>query len=129
EATVTIRTVADEPAITDELAAAVRSAYDAEQGEHGLPVATEDLVAWLCHHRPDLFKRPLPPLSDWCAAAGLDVNGNLVAHSSSVWRQDLLRRRIVRVYDLVSEPHWRRVLARAVEVLADPDATIDDVRS
>ncbi len=129
EATITISVVADEPATTDTLTAVVRAAYDAEQQEHGLPVATEDLVVWLCHHHPDLFTSPLPPLRDCCASAGLDVNGHLVAHDALVWRQELLRRRIGRVFDIVPETHWRRVLARAVEVLADPDASIDDVRS
>lgn len=129
EATVTIAIVADEPAVTDALTAAVRAAYDSEQREHGLPVSAEDLVVWLCHHRPDLFLSPLPPLSDWCTAAGLDVNGSLVAHDASVWRRDLLRRRHYQVMDLVPEPHWQTVLGRGVEVLADPDASIDDIRT
>jgi hypothetical protein len=128
EATVTIGVVADEPAMTDAMAAAVRTAYDSEQHEHQLPVSAEDLIVWLCHRDPDLFTSSLPPLSDWCEAAGLELNGSMVAHDVSVWRRDLLRRRYYEVADLVSEPHWRSVLGRAVEMLADPDASIDDVR-
>jgi hypothetical protein len=129
EATVTIEVVADEPAMTDALAAAVRAAYDAEQHEHGLPVGAGDLVVWLCHHHPDLFTSPLPPLSDWFAAAGLEQSGSLVAHDASVWRLDLLHRRLRHVAGIVAEPHWRKVLGRAVQTLADPEASIDDVRT
>jgi hypothetical protein len=128
EATVTIGVVAHQPAMTDALAAAVRTAYDSEQHEHQLPVSAEDLIVWLCHRDPDLFTSSLPPLSDWCEAAGLELNGSMVAHDVSVWRRDLLRRRYYEVADLVSEPRWRSVLGRAVQVLADPDASIDDVR-
>lgn len=129
EATVTIGVVADEPEMTDALAATVRAAYDREQHEHGLPVSAEDLIVWLCHHHPELFTSALPPLSDWFDAAGLEQNGSMVAHDESVWRHDLLRRRHYEIIDLVPEPHWRNILGRAVEVLADPDASIDDVRS
>ncbi len=129
EATVAIDVVADEPLMTDALAVAIRAAYDAEQHEHGLPVSTEDLVVWLCHHHPDWFTTPLPPLSDWCDAAGLELSGSLVAHDASVWRRDLLHRRVHQVMDLVPEPHWRSVLGRALEVLDDPDASIDQIRT
>jgi hypothetical protein len=129
EATVTISAISGEPAMTSALAAIVRTAYDSEQHEHGLPVSAQDLVVWLCHHHPELFRSAGAPLSDWCAAAGLEVNGNLVAHDDSVWRRDLLRRRLHEVADVVADPHWRRVLARAMDVLADPDASVDDVRA
>lgn len=129
EATVTIDLLTDAPEVTDGLAASVRAAYDGEQAEHGLPVSCEDLVVWLCHHHADLFTSPLPPLSDWFEPAGLEPNGNLVAHDVSVWREDLLRRRLERVFDLVSGSQWRVVAGRAVETLADPDASIDDLRT
>lgn len=129
EATLTIGVVADEPPMTAALAATMRAAYDAEQHEHGLPVRTEDLVVWLCHHRPELFTSPLPPLSQWCVEAGLEVSGSRVAHDDSVWRRDLVRERLHQVMDLVPEKHWRRVLGRAVEVLVDPEASPDDIRT
>ncbi len=128
DAIVVIDVVADEPAMTDALAAVVRTAYDAEQHEHGLPVSAEDLVVWLCYHH-ELFADPLPPLSAWCDAAGLELNGSMVAHDPSVWRRDLLHRRLHHVADVVPEQHWRKVLGRAVDVLADPDASIDDIRT
>lgn len=129
EATVTMSVVADEPAMTDELAALVRAAYDSEQAEHGLSVTTEELVVGLCHHHPELFRSPLPPLSDWCDAAGLELNGNMVAHDESVWRRDLLVRRLHEVGDLVPERRWRSVLGRALEALLDPDASPDAIRN
>lgn len=129
EATITIDVLTDAPPVTGALADAVRAAYDDEQHEHGMPVAADDLTIWLCHYHPDLFTSPLAPLSEWCAAAGLEQAGHLVAHDVSVWRRDLASRRINDVIDLVSESLWREVLSRAVDVLADPDASIDDVRA
>lgn len=128
-AIITIKAVADEPSMSDDLAVAVRAAYDEEQHEHGLPVSAEELVIWLCHHRPDLFTRPLPPLSDWFAAAGLDLSGSAVAHDASVWRNELLRSRYRQVADLVPEWEWRLVLGRAMGVLSNPEALIDDIRT
>ena len=128
EATITIGVVADAPAMTDALPLALRGAYDDEQREHGLPVSAEDLIMSLCHHHPDMFTSPLPPLAEWCDAAGLELNGNLVAHDAVVWRRNLAHLRLHEVMDLVPERHWRLVLGRAIEVLADPDASIDDIR-
>jgi hypothetical protein len=129
EATITVDALTDEPPVTDEFASAVRGAYHDEQREHGLPVSTEQLIVWLCHRHPECFRSPLPPLSECCAAAGLEVRGNEVAHDDSVWRRSLLTRRLREVFDATPDAHWRTVLARAVDVLADPDASIDDVRS
>ncbi|MGE0305930.1 MAG: YecA family protein [Acidimicrobiia bacterium] len=129
EAVITIDVIAGAPMMTDELATALRAAYDSEQFEHGLAVSTEDLVAWLCHHHPDWFTTPLPPLSDWCDAAGLELDGNQVAHEASVWRRELHIRRFNQVMDLVPERRWREVLGRAMELLDDPDASIDDLRT
>ncbi len=129
EATITITVADDQPVMTDALSAAVRAAYDDEQHEHGLPVTAENLIVWLCHHHPEFFSTPLPPLSDWFDAAGLELNGSMVAHDASVWRLDLLRRRHYLLMDLVPERKWREVLGRAVEVLDDPEASIDDIRA
>jgi hypothetical protein len=128
-ATLDLRAVAGRPPLTESLAQAVRAAYDDEQREHGLPVSFEELAVWLCVRRPELFTAALPPLSEWCAAAGLESNGNKVAHDVSVWRRELMLHRLHRVMDEVADRHWRIVLGRAVEVLSDPDASIDDVWS
>lgn len=129
EATVTITVVADEPAMTDDLTTAVRAAYDAEHGRHGLPVNSEHLALWLCHHRPELFTTALPPLIEWCAAAGLDTSGNLIVHDAAVWRRSRAADRIDHIEAIVDDERARAVLCRAVEVLDDPDASVDDVRS
>lgn len=128
-ATIDVRAVAGEPQLTELMAASVRAAYDDEQREHGLPVSFEELAVWLCVRRPELFTAELPPLSEWCAAAGLESNGNKVAHDVSVWRRELMLRRLHRIMDEVADRQWRIALGRAVEVLSDPDASIDDVRS
>lgn len=129
DAVVTIEVVGDAPAMSDELPIAVRAAYDREQHEHGLPVTAERLVVSLCHHQAELFTGTRPPLSEWCDAAGLQRNGNLVAHDDTVWRRDLLRRQIYEIMDLVADGPSRRSLTRAVEVLGDPDADVDEVRA
>lgn len=129
DATVEICVLGDAPETTDNLAATVRAAYDSEQHEHGLPVAAEDLIIWLCHHQPDMFRTPLPPLSDLLERAGLVLDGSHVAHDAAVWRNDQLSRQIHRLLDRVPEPHRRKVLGRALEVLPDPDAEIDLVRT
>ncbi len=129
DASVTISVTTDEPEKTGALATVVLEAYDDEQHEHGLPVSAVELVMWLCHHRPELFTSPLPPLSDWCTAAGLEIDGNLVAHDASVWRTLLLSRRLREIADMVSEPHLRTVLSRAVAAIPEPDQAIDEVRA
>ena len=127
EATITIAVVADEPAMTDALAAAVLAADDDEQHEHGLPVSAQDLIVWLCHHHPG-SSDPLPPLSDWFDAAARTEREHGRPRRVRVAR-DLLRRRHYMLIDLVSERQWREVLGRAVEVLAEPEASIEDVRT
>jgi hypothetical protein len=129
EATIDIRVVAKEPAMMAVFAEAVRAAYDDEQREHGLPVSFEELAVWLCCRRPELFMGELPPLSQWCDAAGLESNGNKVAHDSSVWRRESMLRHFHRIADEVVDRHWRGVLGRAVEVLCDPETSADDIRS
>lgn len=126
DATVTITVAAHEPTMTDALASLVWEAYD-DQSD-GLPVSAEDLIVWLCHHHHDLFREPLPPLTDWCAAAHLDLDGSEVAHDDSVWRASMVAKRLHRVFEIVPEERWSIVLGNAVEVLDDPEASIDDLR-
>ena len=129
DATITIRAIDEPAAPTEELIATVRAAYEAEQYEAGLPISAEDLAFWLCHYHPEMFTTPLPPLGDLIEQAGLRLNGSFMAHDASVWRQDMQAKRTYRLLDLVPEPHWRKVLGRAIEVLPDPDADIDQVRA
>lgn len=129
DATIAIELLDHEPEATPDLLAAVRAAYDREVEESGLPVSSVDLMVNLCHHRPELFTSPLPPLSDCIEAAGLQLDGGLMAHDQAMWHRDLLFRRLRQVADAVPEPQWRRVLGQAVEVLDDPAASVESVRA
>ena len=128
DATVSIEVAADVAPLDGRLPRLLRDAYDDEQREHGLPVSTEDLVLWMCHRDPQLFRRPLPPLSDWIEAAGLQLDGSLVAHDAAVWRRNQMVRRLGRLADLTPDREVRGAVWRAVEVLPDPDTRLDEVR-
>lgn len=128
DATVSIEVAGDVAPLDDRLLRLLRDAYDDEQREHGLPVSTEDLVLWLCHHDPELFRRPLPPLSDWIEAAGLQSEGSLVARDAAVWRRHQMVRRLGQLADLTPDREARRAVGWAVEVLPDPDTRLDEVR-
>ncbi len=129
EATVTIAVIPDEAAPTGEVVEHVRAAYDESVAEPGLPVDGSELMWWLLFHRPGLFDIPQAPLGELCAAAGLEQRSGRVAHTEEVWRRDLAHRRFHAVCEVVPEAHWRRVLGQAVDVLDDPVATDEQVRS
>lgn len=129
EATVTITVIADEPALAEEVVEHVRAAYDELAAEPGLPVDGSELAWWLLFHHPGLFDTAQPPLGELCAAAGLEQRAGRVAHTEEVWRRDLAHRRFRAVCEVVPEAYWRHVLGRAVDVLDDPDATVEQVRS
>lgn len=128
-ATVTISQLETEPAMDDSVVEAVRAGYDALVDEPGMPVSGEELALWLLHHHSPLFDRPQPPLAELCTAAGLDRYGGRVAHDDTVWRHELWHQRFTQVMDMVPEPEWRHVLGRALQVLDDPDAPINEVQA
>ncbi len=129
EATVTIDKVADEPAVSDAVVGLVRAGYDELAEEVGLPVDGSELTWSLLFHHPGLFDTAQLPLDELCAAAGLEQRAGRVAHTEEVWRRDLAHRRFSAVCEVVPEAHWRLVLARAVEILDDPNASADEVRA
>lgn len=128
-ATATITVLAGDPPASDAAVAAVRAAYDDENEEPGLPVPGEHIGLWVLFHRSDVFTTPQLPIGELCEAAGLATNGGRVAHHDSVWRRELSHQRFNRVMDLVHESERRLTIGHALEVLDDPDADIDDVRS
>lgn len=128
-AAISLTVVTAEPSLPADLAADVHTAYADERQELDLPVSAEELVLWLCHHRPDLCRTPLPPVSDWIDAAGFERHGSKFAHDDSVWRRELLHHRYDQLYALVPEQQWREVIGNALEVLDDPDASVDLVRA
>ncbi|MFV0523211.1 MAG: SEC-C metal-binding domain-containing protein [Acidimicrobiales bacterium] len=128
-ATITVEAADHEPAVTDAAAGLVRAGYDRLTAELALPVAADDLVWWLLFHHRDLFAELQPPLADLCDAASLERRGSELGHDEDVWRTQLFVQRFRQAAALVPEPRWRQVLSNALQVLDDPDAPIDDVRS
>lgn len=128
-AVATIRVLADEPLASDAVVDAVRAAYDDEFDEPGLPVSGEDIGLWVLFRHGDLFTAPQLPIGELCAAAGLDKYGGRVAHDDSVWRREVSHQRFTQVMDMVPDREWRLLIGRALEVLDDPDADIDDIRT
>lgn len=129
EATVAIDVVADDPDAADAEVERVRAGYDKLVAESGLPVSGGELAWWLLFHHPGVFHTAHQPLGDLAGASGLEQRGSRVAHDEEIWRNDLHHRRFHEVCDLVPEPHWRRVLSHALEVLDDPGAPVDEVRA
>ncbi len=129
EATVTIEAIAVEPDLSDETVQFVRRAYDDSIAEVELPADGSELAWWLLFHHPGLFDTAQLPLSELCAAAGLEHRAGRVGHSEEVWRHDLAHRRLRAIHDHVPEMHWRVVLGRAVATLDDPDASVGEVRT
>lgn len=128
DAVVSITRCDPEPPLRDDVAAAVREAYDEFFAEAGLPVSGEDLALWLCRHRPGLLAQPQAPLEELCAAVGLERRAGEVAHEEAVWRQSLLASRQFQVLHMVSDSHWSRVVTDALDVLDDPDSEVDEIR-
>lgn len=128
EATVTLARLDHEPPLDDQAVRAVRDAYDDNVAEPGLPVTGPELALWLLFHRPDTFARLQLPLSELCTVAGLERDGGVVAHDAAIWRRDVWHGRWRAVCDQVDDHDHRLALGRALEVLAEPDADIDDVR-
>jgi hypothetical protein len=77
-----------EPDASPGLVAALRSCYDAESDEPGLPVHGEELIAGLLHRDASAFAQPRPPLMDLAVAAGLQRRGGQFAHDPSVWTRE-----------------------------------------
>jgi hypothetical protein len=129
DATVSIEALSPEPELSDEAVRAVKAGYDELLADLSTPVAGDELWFWLCFHRSGLFAVPRPPLDELCEAAGLERRGGRVAHDEAIWREDLFARRYDQVMALVRDPRWRFVVGRALEVLDDPDVSVDEVRN
>lgn len=128
DATISIAAVTPEPQATEGLAATVRAIYHQLIVELGVPVTGEELALALCLHHPDLFDTPQLPLSELCAAAGLEMREGLVAHDEDVWRRGLTNQRIVEARHMVGDDEDIGPLEEALQVLDDPDAGVDEIR-
>jgi hypothetical protein len=107
-----------------DLPARVRAVYDIEVDEPWLPVTGEDLVLGLQFEDRASFRRPRPPLSELCAAAGLERRGDLVAHDGTVWHTQRRSRRIARALGITDDGDTARKILRVID-LADLVAGVD----
>lgn len=107
----------DEPAATDALVAALRSAYDTEVAEPWLPVTGEDLLLAALAADRTVFAVPVPPLSELAATAGLERRGEYYAHAESVWRQGELLDRQHRVLDRLGPGRDARTTMRVLSLV------------
>ncbi|MGH2651150.1 MAG: hypothetical protein ACRDHK_08080, partial [Actinomycetota bacterium] len=92
-----------EPEVDPSSVTRVRSVYDAEVEEPGLPVSGEDILLGLLADDRDEFAVARPPLSDLCAAAGLEIRGDELAHEEMVWKNQRLALRVHRVVDRLGD--------------------------
>lgn len=75
-----------EPADDPGLVARVRSAAERESARFGLPAALPRICLSLILEDHQSFARPALPLTELCAAAGLEVRGMLAAGDPGQWR-------------------------------------------
>lgn len=128
---VDIEALPEAPACDEDLVARVRAGYDRSVEDPWLPVEGEELVLTVLLEDPHAFDKPVAPLSELAAAAGLERRGTSVAHDETVWRNELRSRRTWRVFDYMDgdRDSALRVL-HALDVAdlvsgVDPDAVPD----
>ncbi len=138
---VTVSALEDEPVAAPGLVEMLRSVYDAEVAEPGLPVTGEMLVVGMLLRDRDVFARPVPPLTELAAAAGLEQREDEFAHDESVWANAEDVDRQSRVLERLTTQEQRdaalealdlltggaedpAVLRRSLDLLGDPDVLI-----
>ena len=122
---VTLDTLAIAPSTDPVLVARLRTVYDDEVDEPGLPVTAEDLVLGLQLADQATFAEPQLPLSELCQAAGLERRGHEVAHDEEIWANARQAYRIWQVMDLLDsradQDASLAALSAAEENDTDPD--------
>lgn len=116
---VTVSVLAEEPVAPAGLVEALRAVYDVEVAEPGLPVTGEMLVVGMLLRDRDTFSRPVPPLTELAAAAGLERREHEFAHDESVWATADEADRQFRVLDRLDTPARREAALEAVELLTE----------
>ncbi|MGH3900112.1 MAG: SEC-C domain-containing protein [Pseudonocardiaceae bacterium] len=121
---VTITQLDDDPAVTAELVALIRSVYDDEVAEPWLPVPAEELVLGALLRDSAAFAVPTAPLSELIDVAGLHARGTDVAHESSVWDSLEHVQRCQRLFDQLGPGHQGRTALHVLGLIDDgvPDA-------
>ncbi len=125
---VTHQQAADPPAAPG-IAARVREHYDRECLEADLPLSGWDLILKLQFEDRATFQQARPPLTELCAAVGLEVRGREAAHQEAVWTHQDVRQTTHRVFDHLQDQEDRVAAGQATEALVDPDASDDKLRS
>ncbi len=138
----------DAPELDPGLVDAIAAAYEEDADEVGLPVSVADLLLELQAADPRWFNRITAPLSELCAAAGLEVRGTSVGRGRGVWARRRWSRLLNETYELFGPEDRERPLdliklmgrpahdeqpsteeVRAgLTALADPDLTLDLIR-
>lgn len=123
---VSVAVLDDEPVAPPGLVDLLRSVYDVEVAEPGLPVTGEMLVVGMLLRDPDVFARPVPPLTELAAAAGLERREDEFAHDESVWANAEEADRASRVVERLPTPEQRDAALEALDLLTaaagDPSA-------
>ncbi len=101
---------------------ALRAAYAAEVAETRLPVPAELLVVGMLLRDREAFARPLPPLTELAAAAGLEQRGDEFADDPAVWAAADEVDREIRLLDLLGDD--AAVAREALELLSSPDPAV-----
>lgn len=114
---VTIEALTAEPEASPGLVEALRSRYDAELEEPGLPVPGEDIVAGLLYGDANAFAEPRPPLSELAEAAGLQERDGEFGHDPSVWLRAQDVQRFARMMNRLGPD--ARLAGDAFELLTD----------
>ncbi|HYZ38055.1 MAG TPA: SEC-C metal-binding domain-containing protein [Pseudonocardiaceae bacterium] len=111
------------PPVAGELVARLRTVYDEEIAEPGLPVTAEELVLGVLLEHRSAFAEPAAPLTELLSAAGLQTRGMHVAHDQSIWDNAQRLQRTHRVIDELGAGDRARAALRALRVT---DAGVPD---
>lgn len=117
EAVLTIRALAHRPPVDEALVGRVRTAYEALVDPRGFPVAIDELVLEMLAADRGAFAEPRAPLSELCAAAGLECRLNLVAADPKLWENQRALQQAARAWLRFQDDKDRiRAAAKVLEI-------------
>jgi hypothetical protein len=126
--TVHIEALGEEPAADPVLVVRLRAVYDAEIEDAELPATLTEIALGLLMEDRDTFSHPRPPLSELCAAAGLERRGEEVAHEPAFWANAQRLRSIGRALQALDNDEGRTAALRALDAALDPAVPADALR-
>jgi hypothetical protein len=118
--TVHLEALGEEPAADPALVERLRAVYDAEIEDAELPATLTEIALGLLMEDRDTFSHPRPPLSELCAAAGLERRGEEVAHEPAFWANAHRLRSIGRALQALDNDEGRTAALRALDAALDP---------